>query len=126
MVGAECVPFGADISAEECAARGLKGFEGEDSVWLVSGVRPFVARFCTPACEPWLKTEEAALVSELAEPTPCSKSPESERCSSSVSGERYCLRVLEGPVGMWELADALALLAIFARFEASCARRELV
>lgn len=52
MAGADCVPFGADISAEECAARGLKGFEGEDSEWVVSGVKPFAARFCAPACEP--------------------------------------------------------------------------
>lgn len=65
-------------------------------------------------------------MSELAEPTPCSKSPESERCSSSEAGERYCLPAPDGPVGMCELADALALLAFLAVFEASCARRELV
>ena len=32
MVGAESVPFGANMAAEACAALGLNVFAGEDSV----------------------------------------------------------------------------------------------
>jgi hypothetical protein len=44
-----------DISADICAARGLEVLAGEESEWLVSGVRPFAseaARFWLADCEP--------------------------------------------------------------------------
>jgi hypothetical protein len=58
---------------------GLLPFGGEESVWFVRGVKPFVAALLlTYAWELWVKTEEAVLPSELAEPTPWSISPLSE------------------------------------------------
>jgi hypothetical protein len=50
-----CVPLVVDISADICAARGLEVLAGEESEWLVSGVRPFAseaARFWLADCEP--------------------------------------------------------------------------
>lgn len=50
-----CVPLVVDISAVLCAARGLEVLAGEESEWLVSGVRPFAsdaARFWPADCEP--------------------------------------------------------------------------
>lgn len=42
IVEEACVPLvAADISAMDCAARGLNAFEDEESEWFVSGVRPF-------------------------------------------------------------------------------------
>ena len=86
------------MSAVAFEACGLLTLGGDESEWLVMGVRPlaneaFLLR--AKACEFELKTEEAVLVSELAEPTPCRMSPESDWCISSESGDRYCL--LLGP-----------------------------
>lgn len=39
-----CVPLVmVDISAIDCAARGLNAFEDEESEWVVSGVKPFAS-----------------------------------------------------------------------------------
>jgi hypothetical protein len=89
---------GADISAGLYAARGLEVLAGDESEWLVSGVRPFAsdaARFWPADCEFWLKIEEAALFSELVKLAPCNMSPVSERRGSSESGEGYCLWTLD-------------------------------
>lgn len=68
MAGAPLVVARSD---ELLCTRGLLPLGEEDSVWLVSGVRPLlvVVWLCAKACELWLKTEEAVLVSELAEPS---------------------------------------------------------
>ena len=50
-----CVPLVVDISAGLCAARGLDVLAGDESEWLVSGVRPFAsdaARFWPADWEP--------------------------------------------------------------------------
>lgn len=50
-----CVPLVVDISAGLCAARGLDVLAGDESEWLVSGVRAFAsdaARFWPADCEP--------------------------------------------------------------------------
>lgn len=36
-----CAPLAADMSARSGTARGLQVIAGEESEWLVSGVRPF-------------------------------------------------------------------------------------
>ena len=54
-VSEACVPLVVDISAGLCAARGLDVLAGDESEWLVSGVRPFAsdaARFWPADCEP--------------------------------------------------------------------------
>lgn len=60
---------------------GLLGFGGDESEWLVRGVSPLASEaclFCAKARELVLKTEDALLASELAEPIPRSVSPESD------------------------------------------------
>jgi hypothetical protein len=77
--------------AAVCECRGLLGLGGEESDTLVSGVSPLARdalRFCAKLCEWALKTVDAVLACELAEPTPRSVSPESEGAASSESGER--------------------------------------
>lgn len=59
-------PLVVAMSDELFCMRGLLPFGEEDSVWLVSGVRPL---FCAKAWELWLKTEDSALLSELVEPS---------------------------------------------------------
>ena len=89
-------PFVAPMIAVAFVSGGLLGFGGEESEWLVSGVRPFKCEaflLCAKACEFELNTEEAVLASELAEPTPRRVSPESDGCISSESGDRYCVVV---------------------------------
>ena len=69
------------ISAAAFEAFGLLVLGGDESEWLVMGVRPLANEaflLWAKACELELNTEEAVLVSELAEPTPCSISPESD------------------------------------------------
>jgi len=76
---------------------GLLVLGGDESEWLVKGVRPLASEaflLCAKACELELNTEEVVLASELAEPTPRRVSPESDWCNSSESGERYCLLLL--------------------------------
>lgn len=88
---AAAVPSEKTMSVGFFEYLGLLPLGGEDSVRLVRGVRPLVDafRFWTKACEFEVKTDEAALPSELAEPTPRSISPLSVVCVSSESGEVY-------------------------------------
>ena len=89
-------PLVEAIVAAAFEVGGLLVLGGEESEWLVSGVRPFMSEvflFCAKACEFELNTELAVLASELAEPIPRSVSPESDCCSSSESGDRYCVVV---------------------------------
>ena len=97
---------------------GLRVLGGEESEWLVSGVRPLISEaflFCAKACEFELNTELSVLASELAEPTPRSVSPESDCCSSSESGERYTVVVRPSklvPCERRELASEAVLLSL--------------
>ena len=78
------------IFAAGFEAAGLLGLGGDESERLVNGVRPLAredALLDATACELWLKTEEAVLVSELAEPMPRKRSPGSEWRGSSEFGE---------------------------------------
>lgn len=59
-------PFVEAMSEELLCRRGLLPLGDDVSVRLVRGVRPLL---CARACELWLKTEDAVLVSELAEPS---------------------------------------------------------
>jgi len=119
-----CIPFVVNISTESGAARGLQVIAGEESEWLVSGVRPFGnegALFGAAACEVWPKTEEAALFSELVDVASYEISPDFVRRGSSESGEGYCLWLLRAPAGCESLEGGTAS-ASFAR----CERREFV
>jgi len=81
----------ATMSAALFDGGGLLGLGGEESERLVMGVRPLASEaflFCAKACEVELKTEEAVLACELAEPIPRNVSPESDCGVSSESGER--------------------------------------
>lgn len=67
------VPSMEAMSAADFECRGELPFGGEDSVWLVRGVRPLAVAeflFCAKACEFDVSFEEATLPRELAEPTP--------------------------------------------------------
>lgn len=78
-------------------SRGLTPFGGEESVWFVSGVRPFTMEaflLLVNACALWLKFGDAVLFSESAEPMPWRASPGSDWCISSESGEMYGLATL--------------------------------
>lgn len=88
---AATVPSMEAMSAADFECRGELPFGGEESSWLVRGVRPLaVAEFllCAKACEFEASFEEATLARELAEPTPCNISLWSV-CVPSESGEVY-------------------------------------
>ena len=73
------------------ACFGVLPLGGDESVWLVRGVRPLATdAFLVCMAEVWLtlKTDELVLVRELAEPVTRRVSPASECCISSESGER--------------------------------------
>lgn len=56
--------------ADMCACCGVETLGGEESEWLVSGVRPLrpaAVRFCENALLLWCRFEEGALPSELVE-----------------------------------------------------------
>ena len=97
---------------------GLLVLGGEESEWLVSGVRPFICEvflFCAKACEFELNTELPLLASELAEPIPRSVSPESDCCGSSESGDRYCVDARPStlaPCERRELVNGVVLLSL--------------
>ena len=111
-------PLVEAIVAATLEVGGLLVLGGEESEWLVSGVRPFKCEaflLCAKACEFELNTEEAVLASELAEPTPRSVSPESDCCSSSESGDRYSVVVRPStlvPCERRELASEAVLLSL--------------
>jgi hypothetical protein len=117
------VPLVADMSTRSGTARGLQVIAGEESEWLVSGVRPFGnegALFEGAACGVWPKAEEAALFSKLVDVASYELSPGSVRRGSSESGEGYCLWLLRSPAerGSWDGAASASL--------ARCEMRELV
>jgi len=118
------MPFVADISTELGAARGLQVIAGEESEWLVSGVKPFGkvdALFEAARCEVWPRTEDAALFSELVDVASYDISPDFVRRGSSESGEGYCLWLLNKPAGCVSSEGGAASVS-FAR----CERREFV
>jgi len=82
MCEVACAPLVEAMFAIAFEDGGLLVFGGEESEWLVSGVRPLASEaflFCAKACEFELNTdEEAVLASELAEPIPRSVSPDSD------------------------------------------------